>query len=390
MKNRAIRWSVFIPVILVLLAMALALIAISYQTFRDYEIEDLKNYAKGLTNLIAGEIIDVNEIDSFLEQGRAHPEYEAVEHKLYKLREAYPDVTYLYVYQIREDGYHVVFDLSTDDFAGSEPGTVENFFPAHEQYIPDLLAGKEVPPIFSQEKYGDLLTTFTPLYNTEGACKAYVGADCSMEALRLYMRKVIGQVAVFFLVVVAGLLGVSIFMAERNVIRRMDRLENRAYRDTLTGLQNRTAYYEYNDVLNRKEDEGNADFSILMIDINYLKRINDTYGHEQGNLYLQGAANLIRDVFGEEYTYRIGGDEFVVILEGKAQEGAEQRIREFKDRIARLQEDDSLQPWEKISAAAGLAKYEKGRDASTEEVLRRADEAMYREKIAMKAVRTDS
>ena len=86
MKNRAIRWSVFIPVILVLLAMALALIAISYQTFRDYEIEDLKNYAKGLTNLIAGEIIDVNEIDSFLEQGRAHPEYKAVEHKLYKLR----------------------------------------------------------------------------------------------------------------------------------------------------------------------------------------------------------------------------------------------------------------------------------------------------------------
>ena len=390
MKKKAARWILLTRVILVLLAMATAFILISYHTFREYEIQDLENYAKGLTDLIAGEIIDVNEIDSFLEQGRAHPEYGTVEHKLYRLREAYPDVMYLYVYQIWEDGYHVVFDLSTDDFAGSEPGTVEEFFPAHGQYIPDLLAGKEVPPIFSREKYGNLLTTFTPLYNAEGICKGYVGADCSMDALGQYIRKVIGQVGIFLLVVLAVCMGVSIFMADRNVIRRMDTLEHRAYRDTLTGLQNRTAYYEYNDLLNRKEDEGIADFSILMIDVNYLKRINDTYGHEQGNLYLQGAANLIRDVFGDEYTYRIGGDEFVVILEGKAQDGAERLICTFRDRIARLQADDTLQPWEKISAAAGLAKYEKGRDASTEEVLRRADEAMYREKIAMKAARTDS
>jgi diguanylate cyclase (GGDEF)-like protein len=127
-----------------------------------------------------------------------------------------------------------------------------------------------------------------------------------------------------------------------------------------------------------------------MIDINYLKRVNDTYGHEQGNLYLQHAADLIRKAFGEEHVYRIGGDEFVVILEGKAQEGAEDRIRAMKDEAAKLQADESLQPWEKVSAAAGMAKYEKGRDASTEEVLRRADEAMYREKIAMKAVRTDT
>ena len=97
----------------------------------------------------------------------------------------------------------------------------------------------------------------------------------------------------------------------------------------------------------------------------------------------------LRKVFGEEQLYRIGGDEFVVILEGKAQEEAEQRIRTFREEIDRLQADDSLQPWEKVSAAVGMAKYEKGRDASTEEVLRRADEAMYREKIAMKAVRTD-
>jgi diguanylate cyclase (GGDEF)-like protein len=116
--------------------------------------------------------------------------------------------------------------------------------------------------------------------------------------------------------------------------------------------------------------------------------MNDEYGHEQGNLYLQGAADLIRGIFGDECLYRIGGDEFVIILEGEKQEGIEAKIKAFKDEIARLKADDSLQPWEKISAAVGIARYEKGQYSEMEEVLRRADEAMYADKLAMKAVRT--
>ena len=390
MKKGIGRRKILIPVVIVLLVMTAAFILISFHTFRQYEIRDLEDYSKGLTGLIAGDIIDVEDIDGYLEQGRNYPGYAETEHKLYLLREAYPDIVYLYVYQVREDGFHVVFDLNTEQFAGSEPGTVEPFFPAYQPYIPDLLAGKEVPSIESNEKYGHVLTVLTPVRDAEGTCRCYVGADSSMDMLREYTWNVISQVGLIFLIVLGIILAVSIFATDRGVIRKMDKLEDRAYLDTLTGLQNRTAYYDYNDVLNKKEDTGDADFSIVMIDINFLKRMNDTYGHEQGNLYLQHAADLIRKVFGEEHVYRIGGDEFAVILEGKAQEGAEERIRAFKEEAAGLQADDSLQPWEKVSAAAGIAKYEKGRDASTEEVLRRADEAMYRDKIAMKAVRTDT
>jgi len=388
MKRKVSGWKIIVPLVAGLLLMTVAFILISYVTFRDYEIRDLETYARGLTKLIAEEIVNVDDIDGYLEQGRSYPGYDTVERKLYRLREAYPDILYLYVYQIREDGCHVVFDLNTNEFAGSEPGTVENFFPAYEKYKPDLLAGKEVPPIFSREKYGYVLTVYTPLYDADGVCRAYVGADCSMEALGQYVRNVILQVGMTFLVVLGIILLVSVFAADRGVVRKMSRLENRAYTDTLTGLQNRTAYYEYNAVLNKKQEAGNADFSLLMIDVNFLKRVNDTYGHEQGNLYLQGAADLIRKCFGNEHLYRIGGDEFVIILEGKAQEGVEDRIRAFKAEIARLQADDSLKPWEKISAAVGIAKYDKAIHRETEEVLRKADEAMYADKIAMKAVRT--
>jgi len=388
MPGKAKRWKYMTPLIIGILMITAAFILISYFSFRNTEIEDCEEYTRGLTKLIADEIIDAESVGEYLGQGRAHPGYARTEQKLYRLREAYPDVVYLYVYQMREDGCHVVFDLDTEQFKGMEPGTTEEFFPAFRPYVQDLLAGKEIPALISRERYGEVMTVLTPLYGPDGECVCYIGADCSMEQLSSYVWRIIRQIVYFFVIVLAIALIVSFLMTERGVVQRMNRLENRAYRDTLTNLQNRTAYYEYNAELNRKVEAGTADFSILMIDVNYLKRINDTYGHEKGNLYLQGAAGLIRRVFGEDRLYRIGGDEFVIILEGQAQEGAGHRIRAFREEIARLQADDSLQPWEKISAAVGIARYEKGVHRETEEVLRKADEAMYAEKIAMKAART--
>ena len=388
MKRKTIRWKILIPLILGILIMAAAFILISYQTYRQYEIDDCVNYARGLTGLIAHDIVQANDVEGILRMGKAFPRYKEIIEKLNKLRDAYPDVVYLYAYRPLKDGLHVVFDLDTDEFKGSAPGEVEHYYEAFKPYQQDMMDGKEIPPIISNEKYGHVLSVLTPLYDARGVCQCYIGADCSMNQLDRYARNVIHRIGSFFLIVMALALIFGILFTDRGVLRPMNRLENKAYLDTLTGLKNRTAYYDYNQVINKKMDDGRADYSILMIDINFLKRMNDEYGHEQGNLYLQGAAELIRKHFGDEHLYRIGGDEFVIILEGKAQEGIEDKIRAFKDEIARLKEDDSLQPWEKVSAAVGIARYVKGEYSEMEEVLRKADEAMYADKVAMKAVRT--
>ena len=217
MKKGIGRRKILVPVVAVLLVMTAAFILISFHTFRQYEIRDLEDYSKGLTGLIAGDIIDVDDIDGYLEQGRDYPGYAETEHKLYMLREAYPDIVYLYVYQVREDGFHVVFDLNTEQFAAYEP------------HIPDLLAGKEVPSIESNEKYGHVLTVFTPVRDAEGNCRCYVGADSSMDMLREYTWNVISQVGLIFLIVLGIILAVSIFATDRGVIRKMDKLEDRAY-----------------------------------------------------------------------------------------------------------------------------------------------------------------
>lgn len=126
-----------------------------------------------------------------------------------------------------------------------------------------------------------------------------------------------------------------------------------------------------------------------MADVNFLKRTNDTYGHEKGNEYLKNASDRVARVFGTEHTYRVGGDEFVVVLEGEAQRDAGEKIRQFRQAVAQSLSQKGLEPWQRVSMAIDIAACEPGRDTCTEDVFKRADAAMYAEKQAMKAERHD-
>ena len=162
-----------------------------------------------------------------------------------------------------------------------------------------------------------------------------------------------------------------------------------AHKDSLTGVKNKTAYTEEIAELDKKISAGDAEFCIVMVDVNYLKRVNDTYGHEYGNIYLINAGKLACEVFGEENVYRIGGDEFVAVLDGENLAKSSELVEKFRGTVKRLQRDKKLEPWEKVSAAVGVAYYNENSDKSAEEVFKRADADMYKNKLAMKAVRKD-
>ena len=126
-----------------------------------------------------------------------------------------------------------------------------------------------------------------------------------------------------------------------------------------------------------------------MVDVNYLKRVNDTYGHELGNTYLKNACRLTCAVFGTENVYRVGGDEFVVILKGDKVSLSKYFVTQFKSEMDHKLSNESLALWEKVSAAVGIAFYEPSKDKNADEVFKRADKEMYANKLAMKAARTD-
>ena len=89
-----------------------------------------------------------------------------------------------------------------------------------------------------------------------------------------------------------------------------------------------------------------------MIDMNFLKKINDSYGHDKGDKMIKRLAKHIQKTFQYCDIYRVGGDEFVVIANGKEASNMDKMISELRE----LNESDKgEQPWERVSAAVGYS-----------------------------------
>ena len=171
-----------------------------------------------------------------------------------------------------------------------------------------------------------------------------------------------------------------------NMKQYVEQLDTMAYRDALTGAGNKAAYDKAKILLDQDILEGKARFGLVMADLNLLKRINDTYGHDKGNEYIKGMYRIISSVFKSSPIFRIGGDEFVVVVSDEELDNCEALLEQVRVKMKQISEDPDKAPWERISTAIGFARYEEGEDTDT--VLRRADRAMYEEKQRMHMCRT--
>ena len=167
-------------------------------------------------------------------------------------------------------------------------------------------------------------------------------------------------------------------------VKKMDAI---AYRDALTGAGNKAAYEKAESHLDWDILGNHAKFVLIMADLNYLKRINDTYGHDHGNLYIQKMYSMLQKAFPDDSIFRVGGDEFVILAEQKEKQECEVAVAGLKRRMKRMENDYKLEPWEKVSTAIGMAVYEPDKDMSVNDVFQRADQAMYEDKKMMRAGR---
>lgn len=167
-------------------------------------------------------------------------------------------------------------------------------------------------------------------------------------------------------------------------------MSEQATRDSLTGIRNRHAYdAEVKKIEWRILSEGFKDFGIAMVDLNYLKKINDTFGHEKGNQAIIRICTIVCKLFSHSPVFRIGGDEFVVILENDDFTSIDDKIKDFNSTLETLKNDASLEPWEQVSAAIGWSMFDPKIDNNVDNVFKRADSNMYENKKKMKAVRID-
>ena len=160
-----------------------------------------------------------------------------------------------------------------------------------------------------------------------------------------------------------------------------------AYYDPLTRVKNRAAYEKKCEDLETDIFNQMARFAIVMADINNLKKINDGFGHDKGNEYIMGVCSILSDIYKRSPIFRVGGDEFVIVLEGKDYANREELMKTAMEELEKTAVLTDADPWKRYSAALGMAVYVQGEDDCVEKVFKRADEEMYAAKVKMKAQR---
>ncbi len=156
-----------------------------------------------------------------------------------------------------------------------------------------------------------------------------------------------------------------------------------ARRDELTGTKNKTAYIELEQSVQENIDKGldYLPFALAVCDINDLKEINDTEGHQAGDDYIRTAAKLLCDIFVHSPVFRIGGDEFLVFLRGDDYTAKEELVNRLRAKVFQ----NSVQKSGPV-VAIGVTAYDPNRDTSVSQVFERADALMYENKKELKSL----
>ncbi|MBR0260578.1 MAG: GGDEF domain-containing protein [Selenomonadaceae bacterium] len=407
----SLRTKILLILMLSSLFIATSIASISYRIFEQSATVAQTKIADGMATIAA------NGIDSA-------KSYDELEKNLLNIKDSNSDVK-----SLRVEKFSAI--NSTD----------EKILP----YLNDLTAGKEIPPIIS----GDRLIIYKPVPSAQ----CYVVLEMSLALISDYGRTFTAKVLALFSGCFVFVFVIGLRFVENNIVlpvnsmdycarnfaydtdkrcednldklrqleihtgdeienlyhallkttqdvayyfeklrrakKQVAEMDELAHKDSLTGIKNKAAYDEATARLDEKISAGNAEFCIVMIDVNFLKKVNDTYGHERGNIYLLNAVKLISSVFGAENVFRIGGDEFVVILEDDRVSLSKYFVKQFKAEMERKNSNQASEPWEKVSAAIGVAIYEHDKDKTADEVFKRADKEMYENKLAMKATRKD-
>lgn len=160
--------------------------------------------------------------------------------------------------------------------------------------------------------------------------------------------------------------------------RKLSQAQTQASIDALTGVKNKHAFLAAEARLDRQiAEDDQLRFAIVMLDINNLKVVNDTAGHQAGDQYLRDACKYICDTFKRSPVFRVGGDEFAVIAQGSDYARIEELLGRVSDHNAEALRTGG------IVIACGMSRF--NNDACVATVFQRADQRMYENKSILKA-----
>ena len=222
-KGISLSSKIIISASLVFCIAAAVVTFVSFKMFRSTLEESEAQYAKD-TATFAASLLDGNMIDRYISHKEKAEGYYRIKRYYGLILNSSDRIKYLYVYKIQEDGCVVVFDVDTPDTPASETGDLIPFDESFKPYINDLLEGKEIDPIITDDSYGWLLTVYVPVRNNRGNVKAYVGCDVAMPNIADVERTFTFRNATLLLGFLITVLTVSAYVTKRFIVSPVNNL----------------------------------------------------------------------------------------------------------------------------------------------------------------------
>ena len=322
------------------------------------------------------------------------------ERALETLRAFQTSIQLEYIYGIREapDGsFSFTIDPEPDD-----PGAFGEPIAPTDALITAAHGTPAVDQTPYTDKWGRFYSAYSPVFDSQSRVAGIVAVDFNADWFdsKINSYRIIVVFLTMFALTVVILLAIMVHTVvledekaeyrrrlEETLLREQIQEEalgsarSMAYTDPLTGVKSKRAYLEAAAEIDRQiEGTLGAEFALVVCDMNGLKAINDTRGHEEGDRYIKRAARLICTQFSHSPVFRIGGDEFVVLLSGADYDGRKALLAAF-DRQA----EENLRRGD-VVVSAGMAVFKTGRDHSFSDVFEAADRRMYARKHRLKAL----
>jgi two-component system cell cycle response regulator len=167
--------------------------------------------------------------------------------------------------------------------------------------------------------------------------------------------------------------------------RMLEQVRQLAIADELTGLVNRRGFMLLAEYQRSLADRKGTSLCLIFLDIDRFKRINDEFGHDEGDKALRELAGLLLRTFRRsDVVARLGGDEFIVLMADLNSEGLRTVLDRLRKNITTFNQEAQF-PWP-LSISLGVAMYDAAHPVTLEAWMASADQAMYREKAQSRLV----
>ena len=288
--------------------------------------------------------------------------------------------------------YFGLYSKNGENLSGTKPGAFisqHNLLETVKEVIPEE-SWNEHCDNFSNAVEGSITYTvngtdetlcYVPVEGTDWMMVVLISDSVIQNRIRSISERSLStsrrQIA-FILIFSFILLLVLLLMMKMLSKKDLDTFRNMANTDSMTGVRNKLAFSEMETLLDQRiRDNEIEKLAVVVCDINGLKQVNDTLGHTAGDELIKEASSLICGHFTHGAVYRIGGDEFVVILQDKVCDTLHEEIDKINREIEENMEKN------KVVIAIGYSELTPG-DRLVNEIFERADKMMYKRKAELK------